>query len=273
MQHQFSTDQPVSLYVELGRGSLTVQATETTETTVEVTGTEAEKVAVGQSGRQIAVRAPRHSGFGGGRDTALKIEVTLPLDSDLSTQTGSADMVARGRFGLATLKSGSGDTNLAEATGEVVVALGSGDLVIELVGGDLRVKSGSGDVRVGTAGDSVGVSTGSGAVRIGTTAGSAVLKTGSGDLTVDRAERDLSLSSGSGDLEVGRFSRGGVQAKTGSGDVRIGIPSGIPVWTDISSQSGRISSDLAGAGQPTEGQDHVVVRATSGSGDITLHQL
>ena len=37
MQHQFSTDQPVSLYVEIGRGSVTVEAVETAETVVEVT--------------------------------------------------------------------------------------------------------------------------------------------------------------------------------------------------------------------------------------------
>lgn len=272
MQHRFSTNQPVHLNVQLGKGSLTVHATETSETLVEVTGAEAEAVVVVQNERVIAVVAPRHT-FGVGRDRGVDVIVTLPLDSDLVTKMGSADTVARGRLGLARIRSGSGDTRLDEATGEVVVDLGSGELEIDKVGGELRVKSGSGDVRVGTTGGSAGVSTGSGDVRIGTTSASAVLKSGSGDLAVVRAEGDLHLSAGSGDLEVGRFSRGRAQARTASGEVRIGIPAGVPVWTDVRSVSGRIDSDLAGAGQPSEGQDHVELRVTTASGDIALHQL
>lgn len=271
MQHQFSTDQPVSLFVEVGKGTLTVEAVETTETSVEVTGAEAEKVSVVQSGRQIAVVAPRHTGFGRGQ--GLEIVVTVPLDSDLVTKIGSADTIARGRYGLAKLKSGSGDILLDEATGVVVVDVGSGDTELETVHGDLRVKSGSGDVRVGSASASVGISTGSGDVTIGTTTAAAVVKTGSGDLTVNRAETDLSLSTASGDLEVGRFSRGGLRAKSASGDVRVGIPRGVPVWTDITSVSGRVGSDLEPTGAPAGGQDHVEVRATTVSGDVLLRQL
>jgi hypothetical protein len=273
MQHSFSTEEPVSLYVEIGKGSITVEAVETTETLVEVTGPEADKVSVVQSGRQIAVVAPRHAGFGGGRNQGLQVAVTLPLDSDLATKTGSADTVARGRYTLAKLKSGSGDILLDEVTGAVTVEVGSGDTELETVRGDLRVKSGSGDVRVGASGGSVGISTGSGDVTIGTTSAAAVLKSGSGDLTVSRAETDLSLSAASGDLEVGRFTRGSLRAKSASGDVRIGIPRGVPVWTDITSVSGRAGSDLESVGRPAEGQEHVEVRATTVSGDVLLHQL
>ncbi|MDQ6641356.1 MAG: DUF4097 domain-containing protein, partial [Actinomycetota bacterium] len=131
----------------------------------------------------------------------------------------------------------------------------------------------SGDVRIGTAASPVGISTGSGDVTIGTTSASTVIKTGSGDLTVNRAETDLSLTTASGDTEVGRFSRGALRAKSASGDVRIGIPRGVPVWTDISTVSGRVGSDLESAGEPAPGQDHVEVRASTVSGDVLLRQL
>lgn len=272
MQHTFSTAEPVTLFVEIGKGTLTVEATETTESTVEVSGTDAEKVSVVHSDKKIAIVGPRHAGFGG-RDKGVEVLVTVPRDSDLVTKMGSADVIARGRYGLARLKSGSGDILLDEATGVVVVDIGSGDTELESVHGDLRVKSGSGDVRVGTSAGSVGISTGSGDVVLGTTRAAAVLKTGSGDLTVTRAESDLSLSTASGDLEVGRFDRGGLRTKSASGDVRIGIPRGVPVWTDISTVSGRIGSDLESTGQPAEGQDHVELRATTVSGDVRLHQI
>ena len=52
--------------------------------------------------------------------------------------------------------------------------------------------------------------------------------------------------------------------------MRIGVPAGVPVWTDISTVSGRIRSDAEGAGQPAEGQHHIEVRAKTVSGDIVL---
>jgi len=64
--------------------------------------------------------------------------------------------------------------------------------------------------------------------------------------------------------------RGRVSAKGASGDVVVGIPAGVPVWTDITTVSGRIRLDLQGAGQPEEGQDHVELRARTVSGDVVL---
>ena len=49
--------------------------------------------------------------------------------------------------------------------------------------------------------------------------------------------------------------------------------SGIPVWTDISTLSGSIRSNLRGAGEPAEGADHVEVRAKTVSGDIVLTEV
>ena len=64
--------------------------------------------------------------------------------------------------------------------------------------------------------------------------------------------------------------RGRITAKGASGDIAIGVVAGVPVWTDITTVSGQIRSDLQGAGQPEEGQDHVEVRAKTVSGDIVL---
>jgi DUF4097 and DUF4098 domain-containing protein YvlB len=85
-------------------------------------------------------------------------------------------------------------------------------------------------------------------------------------------ETDLQLSTASGDLLVRHAQRGRLAAKTASGDVLVGVPEGTPVWTDISTVTGSVSSDLTGVGKPADGQDHVEVRATSVSGDIRLKQ-
>ncbi|MFA6298233.1 MAG: hypothetical protein WC642_03645, partial [Nocardioides sp.] len=67
--------------------------------------------------------------------------------------------------------------------------------------------------------------------------------------------------------------RGRFTAKGASGNVRIGIPAGVPVWTDISTVTGRIHSTLQGAGQPEDGADHIEVRAKIVSGDVVLTEL
>ena len=139
--------------------------------------------------------------------------------------------------------------------------------------GDLRVKTGSGHVQLGRVAGSTVVSSGSGRVTVDATEDETVAKTGSGDVRIGEASSHVAMSSGSGDLDVGAIRRGELKAKTASGDVRVGVPAGIPVWTDLSCVSGSVRSNLEGAGRPTEGQDHIEIRATTVSGDITLSQL
>jgi DUF4097 and DUF4098 domain-containing protein YvlB len=273
MERTFDTPEPVRLYVELGRGEVRVDATETTTTQVTATGAHADEVDVAQDGRQISVVGPKQRGLFGGSDPEITLTITVPLGSELVTKTGSADQRITGTVALVKAKSGSGDIHLDTVTGHTVVDTGSGDITVNDAGADLRIKSGSGDVGVASVAGTTGISTGSGDVTVGATSSAAVLKSGSGDLRVGRSHGDLSLSTASGDLVVDTQHRGGVVAKNASGDIHIGIPSGIPVWTDVSTVTGRIGSDLKGAGQPNGGEDYIEVRAKSVSGNVVLKQL
>jgi DUF4097 and DUF4098 domain-containing protein YvlB len=271
-EHHFDTPQPVNLYVEIGKGTVRVAATDTTATHVEVTGRDADQVRVEQSGDQISVVAPQRTGFLGG-DSRLDVTVTLPTDSDLAVRTGSADITVDGTLGSGKIKSGSGDVQLDTFGGPTLVDTGSGDIRLEEARAELRIKSGSGSVTLGRVESAVAVSTGSGDVEIGSSHGPTVVKTGSGDLKVADASNDVSLTTGSGDLVIGAAQRGRLTAKGASGDVRVGIPAGVPVWTDISTLSGEIHSSLRGAGEPREGSDHVELRAKTVSGDILLTEV
>jgi len=273
MERTFDTPDPVRLYVELGRGEVRVDATETTTTQVIATGAHSDEVEVEQDGRQISVIGPKQRGLFGGSDPEITISITVPRGSELYTKTGSADQRITGTLALAKAKSGSGDIHLDTVTGHTVVDTGSGDVTVNDAGADLRIKSGSGDIGVASVAGTTGISTGSGDVTVGATSSEAVLKSGSGDLRVGQSHGDLSLSTASGDLVVDTHHRGGVVAKNASGDIRIGIPAGVPVWTDVSTVTGRIGSDLAGAGQPTGGEDYIEVRAKTVSGDVVLKQL
>jgi hypothetical protein len=238
MQKTFETPGPTSLYVELGAGTVSIQADEVAQTTVDVQGRNAEEVTVDQRGDQIVVIAPqRRSGFFGGGSNEFQVHVTMPSDSRLATKLGSADVSVAGRIGETSIKSGSGDVQVAEIT------------------------------------DSADIQTGSGDVQIGYAASPVEVKSGSGDLRVRDAHEDVALTTASGDLLVDVMRRGQLLAKNVSGDIRVGIPAGVPVWTDVSSMTGSVSSSLEGAGQPEEGQDYIELRAKTISGDIVLEQL
>ena len=266
--HELETPRPVHLFTEIGRGSVQVTATGTDRTRIDITGRDAELVEVHQDGDHVSVKGPRQRGFFG--DNRLDVLITVPTGSPTAIRTGSADISLTGTVGQSQLKSGSGDVEVEDVEGALVVETGSGDIRVGRVRAELKAKSGSGDVIVADAGATAMVSTGSGDVQLGATRGPAAVKTGSGDMKVGEASSDVTLSTGSGDMEVARARSGRVTAKGASGDVRVGIPAGTPVWTDISTISGTIRSSLQGAGQPEDGAPYVEVRAKVVSGDIVL---
>jgi len=275
MNRQFDTHEPIELYVEIGRGKVSIRATETDVTSVEILGQDADEVNVTFEGNQLRIIAPKEGagGWFSGKDRRLDVRVDLPVGSDVAARTGSADIAIEGQVNEADLKTGSGDVTCDTFTGAARVNTGSGDVEIAEAHAELQVKSGSGDISVGTCVGSLNVSTGSGDVEVGTTDASAVVKTGSGDLKVVTANNDLSLSTGSGDLSIGTARRGRLSVKGASSDIHIGIPAGTPVWTDLNTVTGSIRSNLESVGAPQEGQDHLELQARTVSGDIMLRQV
>jgi len=267
----FDTPEPIALYVENGRGSVDVTATSTTETTVRITGERAEEFDVRDLGDRIAIIAPQRNGFFG-RDARAEIVVEVPVASGLNAKVGSSDLTTHGRFDDTRVDSGSGDVVLDVVDGDTVVQSGSGDVSAEHLAGDARIKSGSGDIVVRRAESSLLITTGSGDVRVEAPGDELAVKTGSGDALVGSLAGDAVFTTGSGDLVVHRAASGRVTAKTASGDVSIGVVPGTPVWTDVRTASGRLASDLPSTGEPAPDQPYLEVRATTASGDVTLHQ-
>ena len=270
-EYRFETQNPANLVVEISKGNVHVLCTDTSESTVVVEGKNADDVVVEQHGDSITVTEPGRGRIFG--DNNLRVDVVVPERSNPAVRTGSADIQVEGPADHAQLRSGSGDCNIEIVEGHLLVETGSGEIRVDDVRGNLKIKSGSGDVEVGEAGGTSSISTGSGDVAVETTRGPSVVKTGSGDLSIGAAHDDTSFSTGSGDVSVDLVDRGRLTVKGASGDVSIGVKAGVPVWTDITTVSGTIRSELQGAGQPQEGQDHIEVRAKTVSGDIALSEV
>ena len=272
MNKTFDTPDPVELHVELGSGTLTVEARDTAESVVDIAGPRAEEFAVEQRGRHLVVVPPkgRFLGLDTGSHT---VRIVVPTGSDLATKTGSAATETIGSLGQVRFKTGSGDVEVERADGPMVIDSGSGDIRCHAAAAEVRIKSGSGDIDLGDVRGTTGISTGSGDVVIGVVHERTVIKTGSGDLELKRSEADVNLSTASGDVVVGHAPRGRITAKNVSGDVRVGIPAGTPVWTDVNSVTGSVASNLESLGKPAEGQDYVELRASTVSGDVRLLQV
>ena len=272
IDHTFDTSEPIVLHVENGRGLVDVTATDTAQTTVRITGERADEFDVRDLGDRIAIIPPQRSGGIFGKDARAEIVVELPVASGLSAKVGSSDVVTHGHFSDTRVDSGSGDISLDVVDGDTSVQSGSGDLIAQHLAGDARIKTGSGDIRIVRAASDVVITSGSGDVRVEEAGGELAVKTGSGDAQVGQVSSDVVFTTGSGDLVIGRASSGRITAKTASGDVSIGVAGGTPVWTDVRTASGRLSSSLPATGEPAEGQPFLEVRATTASGDVTLHQ-
>jgi hypothetical protein len=271
VQTAFPTTRPITLDVELGAGLLTIRAGDGDETVVAVEGPGAERVAVDRHGDRISIAQPVGRALLAAE--APTVAVTCPPDSRVVARLGRAGVVATGRLGSVRVRTGSGDVRIDELGAEAAIDCGSGDILVSRARGPARLRTGSGRVVLEEAAGPLVATSGSGGVTVGTTAASAVLKSGSGPVGVRDAATDVSLATGSGDITLGQVRRGRVTARTASGDVGVGVPPGVPVWTDITTVSGSIHSTLLGAGRPEPGQDHVELRIRTVSGDVHLTQL
>ncbi|MGH2595591.1 MAG: DUF4097 family beta strand repeat-containing protein, partial [Actinomycetota bacterium] len=162
----------------------------------------------------------------GWRGIDLRVNLTVPLGTVVTSDTGSADLEVTGRIGSLTFRSGSGDCRFDDVDGEVSVKVASGDVAGAMVGGGFSFTSASGDARIRQViGDIVGKGV-SGDVSLGTVGGSARLVTVSGD------------------VEIGSVAVGSTSIHSVSGDIEIGVARGTRVYLDLHSTSGDTACDL-----------------------------
>ncbi|MEJ7628906.1 MAG: DUF4097 family beta strand repeat-containing protein [Nocardioidaceae bacterium] len=275
----FETPEPVDLKVELGTGELDITASETSETRVELEAIHGDSHAkdliegarVEQHGTKISVIMPKNKGGFFGRKGLVRARITIPHESSLKIETGSADLEARGRFAQASVASGSGDIEIEQiASGDLKA--GSGDIEVETVLGSVKVKTGSGDVKLGSVGGNGDVMAGSGDVVLDAVEGALKVKTGSGDVVVKSGGDKVDAMAGSGDLLIQRVDRGEVFAKTGSGDVTIAVAQGTAAYLDIQTVTGDVTSSLDSTESPLDGDATVAINVVSGTGDVVLQR-
>jgi DUF4097 and DUF4098 domain-containing protein YvlB len=151
------------------------------------------------------------------------------------------------------------------------VATGNGAVTVERVGGDVQASTGNGRVRVDGTDGSVKVSTGNGDVDVNGAKSSVRVSTGNGRVNITTADGPVEARTGNGDIDVSMTqlkSREDMTFSTGSGRVRVTLPTGYNGELDASTGNGELRSDFDLKIQGRMNPRHV--RATIGEGGPRL---
>jgi len=243
----YSTTGLLRLNLEIPSGEIEIETGNTDETHVEleaIANNDAIRDLVENSrialiprgdGHEVVVEAKARHGifislsrgpdirFGG---PDLRLRVTCPHGADLDVRTKSADLRARGEYGVVEVKTASGD------------------LQVEKAKDTTRIKTASGDVHIDEAGSSLDVQSVSGDLHAGSVRGDIRAQLVSGDVHVRDAGGSISTNTVSGDQRFEAVQRGRVELKAISGDVMVGVRTGSRVYVDANTVSGSTSSEL-----------------------------
>ncbi|TDP97271.1 DUF4097 family beta strand repeat-containing protein [Labedaea rhizosphaerae] len=274
----FTVDGPIDLDVSVGAGKVSVQLTnepgasvevrhdpgeqspwaqglsslmnwvndQFTEASVETSPTAAvHQTRIDLTGGRLVVRTPKALPL---RGIPLAVTVRAPAGSHVTARSGTAPVTVTGSAGRLDVTSGSGDIAVDRADSSAAVSTGSGSVRLGPMLGGLRARTGSGDMEVSSLAGPTSLHTGSGDVWLGAVAGDVMARTGSGDLTVADA--------GSGRIEL----------ITGTGEIRVGIRQGVTAEVDLTSGTGKATSELEVQRDKPSGEVAVQLRGRTGAG-------
>ena len=278
----FDTPEPISIGLELGVGDVRIEATDRTDTTVEVRPSDpaseddvaaAEQTRVEYSGGHLLVKAPsgwRHWTPWGGHES-IDVSIGVPAGSKVHADGGVVSVRCRGRIGESRCKVGVGDIQLDE-TGPVDLKTGIGDIAVEQAVGKTEIVTGSGSVRIGSVVGTVTVKNSNGPTWIGEVTGEARMSAANGNISVDVAHAGIVVKTAKGDVRIGEVERGAAVAQSAFGDLEVGVRDGVAAWLDLQTKFGDVRNDLEASEGPGATEDTVEVQAHTSFGDITVRR-
>jgi DUF4097 and DUF4098 domain-containing protein YvlB len=236
---------------------------------VHVTGTlgrGSERLTVADEGGRLVVRVatPRSGRNNRGSD----IEVRVPARKTVNVRTVSADVEVREIAGVVEAHSVSGNLVVNGRPREVIAESRSGNVEFDGQTGHLKAGSVSGNVQVGgtvreeveassvsgnvvvrAAANGVRATSVSGNVEVGSASGRAEVNSVSGDLRLTGRRLHGAFQTVSGNIFVsGDLARDGTTTfNTHSGNVELRVAPGTSAAVDVSTFSGGITTDVAGA--------------------------
>lgn len=259
-EFSFPTPDPVHVWVHNAAGTVTVTATDTATSTVEVfpmsDSAEARELAerttaeLTDSGRRLAVEVPDRRGLFF-KSARVAVRVTVPTGCEVTARVASGEISCVGRFAAAATYAASGNASVDE------------------VDGDVTMHTASGTARLGSGGR-VDVHTASGNVEVGHATGDVTVHSASADVRVGVAEASVRVRTASGKVNVGEARGGTISLRAASGDLRVGVRSGVVARLDLRTTSGRVRSELPVEDTAPSGGAPLEINARTTSGDVLV---
>ncbi|HEX5249242.1 MAG TPA: DUF4097 family beta strand repeat-containing protein [Gaiellales bacterium] len=278
----FQTASPITVDVDVGAGDISIEASERTDTVVEVLPSDpakpgdvsaAEQTRVDLSGDRLVIRGPR--GWRswmprGGRDS-IDVRISLPAGSEIRGDAGVAALRCTGALGEFRFKTGAGDLDVEQA-GSVHIRTGAGDVSVGHAAGDLNASTGTGVIRVDAVDGSAVIKSSNRETWVGSVGGELRIKAANGSISVDQARATVTVKTANGDIHLGEVTAGAVVAETAAGKIDVGIRPGVAAWLDLDTGFGRVNNELADSERPDPGEETVEVRARTSYGDISIRR-
>ncbi len=141
-------------------------------------------------------------------------------------------------------------TVLIPRTMRVDLSTGNGELSIVHAGADVSASTGNGRVTIGQTSGRVTVSTGNGDVRVDSANGPVNVTTGNGRVFVTTGQGEVNANTGTGAIDVRMLgplpqTSRGMTFNSGSGPIRVTLPSDFNGEIDASTGNGSLNSDFA----------------------------
>ncbi|HEX2094708.1 MAG TPA: DUF4097 family beta strand repeat-containing protein [Longimicrobiaceae bacterium] len=194
-------------------------------------------------GRRVTI-----SGRGSGVEAYADLLVRVPAGRTVSLHQGVGKVEVSNVNGNLRVNTSSASVAAVGTRGSLGVDVGSGSVHVERAQGDVDIDTGSGSVRVAqVSGRSLRVDTGSGSVSgSGITADVFSVDVGSGGVELSGVRAgELRVDTGSGAVDVGLAAPARlVEIDTGSGGVRLAVPSSFGAELDIETGSGGIRVEV-----------------------------
>lgn len=239
--------------VRLTAGRARVLPADDDQVEVVIESRQADAYRVEMAGDRVRVEQPVRGLQGSSEDL---VELRLPPGASLSARTTTAELECHAP--LASLSA----------------VLVSGGLRAGRLGGDARVRTASGDVELGDVAGDLMVHSASGDLAGGTVRGAVEVTTASGDVRLAGVGGRLEVRTASGDVRVRRYEGPEVRVRSVSGDLTLGLPTGLDVELSGSTLSGSVRNGFADRTDQGEGdrvaRRQVRVQLQSVSGDLVL---
>lgn len=203
---------------------------------------------ISHTGDRVSVRHPSRWSM---RGRSCRLVVTAPAGTDVNVEAASAEVRLIGSLGAVRVRTASGDVQIGGAS-------------------RLEVVTASGEVSAGDVMGDATITTISGGCTLTTVGGRMDATLTSGDLRVGSCTGDVSTTTTSGSIRVSDCGGSDIVMRSISGDVRLGLPSGIRVDADISTISGR--AQLPQAAAATGERRPVRLKLKTVSGDIRIER-